>query len=266
VAGTTVRYNWVHDHNAFNWGGIGIRGDDRTRGLIVHHNVAWRCPEKGIITKGDRNRIYNNTCFDNPMVDICVPRDRLPGKIAESEVQNSHSETVNNAAPVISGYYPWQRRRGKDAPPLGEVASNYRGRDPMLADPANLDFRPRAGSPLIDAGQTIPGITDGYKGKAPDIGAYEFGALRWVPGYRNAVWLLQGKGDVRVRLAMPTLEPVAVQVGEQNLTFKPSNWLHCQTVKGAAGTVRVAIPRLGLDAAATPEGPGGAMLPFRTIP
>ena len=86
VSGTEVHHNWVHDHNAFNWGGIGIRGDDKTRGLIVHHNVAWRCPEKGIVTKGDRNRVYNNTCLDNPEIDICVPRDRLPSKISEMAV------------------------------------------------------------------------------------------------------------------------------------------------------------------------------------
>ena len=53
--GTVIRYNWVHDHNAFNWGGIGIRGDDLTRNLIVHHNVAWRCNAKGIMIKGDHN-------------------------------------------------------------------------------------------------------------------------------------------------------------------------------------------------------------------
>ena len=31
-AGTTIRYNWIHDHNAFHWGGSGIRGDDGSRG------------------------------------------------------------------------------------------------------------------------------------------------------------------------------------------------------------------------------------------
>ena len=187
IAGTQIRYNWVHDHNAFNWGGSGIRGDDRTRDLIVHHNVAWRCREKGIITKGDENGIYNNTCLDNPQIDICVPRDRLPGKTKEIEVQNARSETVNNCAADISGYYPWQRRgrQAKSGPPLGKVASNFRGADPMLVDPKRLDFRPRTGSPLIDAGVEIPGVTDGFQGKAPDIGAYEHGAERWVPGYRN---------------------------------------------------------------------------------
>jgi hypothetical protein len=29
----------------------------------------------------------------------------------------------------------------------------------------------------------IPGITDGYVGIAPDIGAYEYGGMDWVPGH-----------------------------------------------------------------------------------
>ena len=45
-----------------------------------------------------------------------------------------------------------------------------------LYDPAGFDFRLRAGSPPIDAGQRLPGVNDGFTGKAPDLGAYEAGA------------------------------------------------------------------------------------------
>lgn len=37
------------------------------------------------------------------------------------------------------------------------------------------DARPKAGSRAIDAGTIIPNITDSYTGKAPDLGAHEFG-------------------------------------------------------------------------------------------
>ena len=43
----------------------------------------------------------------------------------------------------------------------------------VLADPAQGDFTPVAGSALIDRGIAIPGIDDGYAGSAPDIGAVE---------------------------------------------------------------------------------------------
>ena len=281
IRGTVLRHNWVHDHNAFNWGGSGLRGDDRTRGLLIHHNVAWNCRYKGIITKGDENRIYNNTCLNNPERDILVPRGRLPGKTRELEVQNARSETVNNSARVISGRYTWER---KEEPPLGKVAANFSGDDPRLVDPGRFDFRPRAGSPLIDAGQVIPGITDGFRGKAPDIGAYEYGAERWVPGYRNALWILPDgagkRGQVRVLLTMPTLAPVTVSVSggasggavsPARLTFTPADWMRPQTptVTGDAPAVRFVIEDLGLDATVKPgdlDPLGGVRLPFRSMP
>ena len=37
------------------------------------------------------------------------------------------------------------------------------------------DLRPRANAAVIDAGVVIPNVNDNYKGKAPDIGAYEAG-------------------------------------------------------------------------------------------
>ncbi|VGO16371.1 hypothetical protein PDESU_04962 [Pontiella desulfatans] len=67
-----------------------------------------------------------------------------------------------------------------------------------LRDPANYDFRPKAGSPLVDAGAAVkkseipspvlnfPGLK--FEGAAPDIGAYESNAKRyWIPGRRQGV-------------------------------------------------------------------------------
>jgi hypothetical protein len=46
---------------------------------------------------------------------------------------------------------------------------------PLLVDPAGGDFTPRFDSPLVDRGIVIPGISDGFAGAAPDIGAIELG-------------------------------------------------------------------------------------------
>jgi hypothetical protein len=49
--------------------------------------------------------------------------------------------------------------------------------DPQrLYRPEELDFRLRPGSAAVDAGAVLPTITDGYAGKAPDLGAYELGS------------------------------------------------------------------------------------------
>jgi hypothetical protein len=46
--------------------------------------------------------------------------------------------------------------------------------EPRLAAPGRGDFRLAAGSPCVDAGIAVPGITDGrILGTAPDMGAYE---------------------------------------------------------------------------------------------
>ena len=56
------------------------------------------------------------------------------------------------------------------------------GTDPQhLYNPEDLDFRLKAGSAAIDAGMELPTITDGFTGKAPDLGAYELG--RPLPHY-----------------------------------------------------------------------------------
>jgi hypothetical protein len=48
--------------------------------------------------------------------------------------------------------------------------------DPQrLYNPEDFDFRLKPGSAAVDAGTELPGITDGFTGKAPDLGAYELG-------------------------------------------------------------------------------------------
>ena len=48
--------------------------------------------------------------------------------------------------------------------------------DPRLTAPKDDNYTPLPGSPVIDAGTEIGQITDGYSGKAPDIGAIEYRA------------------------------------------------------------------------------------------
>jgi len=47
-------------------------------------------------------------------------------------------------------------------------------------DPQKRDFRPA--SILVDKAREAPGITDGFKGTAQNIGAYEQGGDFWIPG------------------------------------------------------------------------------------
>ena len=40
-------------------------------------------------------------------------------------------------------------------------------------EPTDYDFRLKPTSPAVDAGVELPNITDGFAGKAPDLGAIE---------------------------------------------------------------------------------------------
>ena len=148
----------------------------------MHHNVVWNIGWFGIIVKGDDNSIYNNTCFLNGKIDILPRTNRCKRRSGMEALwldqQNQHSRVFNNAARTIAGL-----SQEPDVPLPESIAShNYQGDAPLLADPERYDFRPKEGSPLIDAGKHVPGKTDGYQGKAPDIGAYEYGGEYWVPG------------------------------------------------------------------------------------
>ena len=56
------------------------------------------------------------------------------------------------------------------------------GPDPRtLYKPEAFDFQLRAGSAAVDAGVRLPGVNDGFTGRAPDLGAYESGQA--VPKY-----------------------------------------------------------------------------------
>jgi hypothetical protein len=183
---TVVRQNWSFGHRKF-----GIRPDGpgmqnveaRMRRARVYRNVVWGLDtthnKEGIKLKGDEHVVAHNSSFDNVNVDIGVP-----AKVQEYR-HNTRTVTRNNAAGEISGH---RNPAVTNVPPGGTVDHNFVGDiASQLNDAANYDFRPRADSPLIDAGVEIEGITREYIGKAPDIGAYESGESNyWIPGFQRA--------------------------------------------------------------------------------
>jgi hypothetical protein len=194
--GSIVRYNWVHGCVTDGYsgrgghGGIGIRADDQSRNNIFHHNVVWDCGQIGIVMKGEDNRAFNNTIFgigepSSPQMDIIFDKMAEPIKVwavqwPQLQRQNHWSEAVNNISRNLVGSHKLDDQLADSE----RIHHNLRGQDarPFLKDPAKFDFRPAAGSPLVDAGVAIPGYTDGFKGKAPDLGAYEADAEPWVAG------------------------------------------------------------------------------------
>jgi hypothetical protein len=87
----------------------------------------------------------------------------------------------------------YQKGSGEDAHSITvgiDAFVNVKPTDPTdprkLYPPELLDFRLAPKSAAIDKGVELPTITDGFKGKAPDLGAYEFGTIP--PHYGPEVW------------------------------------------------------------------------------
>jgi len=178
--GTVVHHNWLHDTPKYGfrfdapipppeWGNNGYS----------HHNVVWN--SSGANPKGMDDRHYNNLLFDNTNIDLII----LDDVATNLDKSNEFTKTINNAADSISGH------RTDVKPVPGIATSNFNGVNEtevlktLLRDPANHDFRPIAGSSLVDAGEVISDADFSHpiQGGAPDIGAYEDGNISyWIPG------------------------------------------------------------------------------------
>jgi hypothetical protein len=202
--GSEVRYNWVHGcktdgHDGReSGGGIGIRADDQSRNNRFHHNVIWNCGMAGIVAKGEDNLVYNNTIFDIkangvPRMYIMLDKSPEPYKVWAVrwpilQTQNVWSKVFNNLTYNICG-----KNNPKDTLNNSEnIFNNFKMNDETLPleDITKFNFKLKDKCDLIDKGIIIP--NNKYKGKAPDIGAYEFGDKYWIPGANwkeNNNWL-----------------------------------------------------------------------------
>jgi hypothetical protein len=196
--GVLLTQNWLHDAPKY---GLRFDGsefaDAYERGTYngaMVRNVAFNTG--GMMLKGDDHRLYSNLCYN-------ISGDAFK-VLTSSQSQHSNHDTIvrNN----IGNYINASRRDDPlENPPVGPTDHNwvnlYPKRDvrELLRDPDNLDFRPRAdAAEIIDVGvdipaeklrcgTTLPDLTTEFKiGRAPDIGAYEFGAKNyWIPGYEG---------------------------------------------------------------------------------
>lgn len=164
--GGVIAYNWVHDNIGDST--VGIYLDNFSKNFVVHHNVVWNCTGSGIRLNSDaiNHQIYNNTVQQvrEPFGTYCYAK-YTPTMQGTRIVNNLVNEAIHPKNPS-------EFVQGELGPKLG-------ANGPGAVD---RDGYPAAGSAAIDAGVVLAGITDGFQGKAPDLGAYEFGGPRWVAG------------------------------------------------------------------------------------
>ena len=191
--GTRLHHNWVHEGYAgtppLPWGGgMGIRGDDKTAGLTIDHNVIWNIGSAGIELKNPDNPTTDmaNRACSNTIFQHSKHNKVKSGMIVETHRNNcnQYSSVVNNLSESIYGH--WFAR------PIGTLADyscNVTGKvvEGLLEDPLNFDFRPKTtATDVIDKGKVFQNLTDSQFGSAPDIGAYERGdSIYRIPGRRE---------------------------------------------------------------------------------
>ena len=190
--GTRMHHNWVHDSYSgtppLPWGGgMGIRGDDKTAGLTIDHNVIWNIGSTGVELKtpdnptpDQVNKVFNNTVFKHSMYNPVKS-----GMIIQTiENQNEYSFVINNLSESIYGHW-FAKPIGKYA----EYSNNDTGEvvESLLESTTLIDFRPKKTAlRVLDKGKVIDGFTTTTIGSSPDIGAYERGdSVYWIPGRRE---------------------------------------------------------------------------------
>ncbi|MEM6344090.1 MAG: right-handed parallel beta-helix repeat-containing protein [Bacteroidota bacterium] len=161
---TSIHHNWFHDSYGPEYAdgrAAGIYLDNDSKGYDVHHNLVWNITWSAVQMNWDA---WNNDIFNNSFWNVGQAMGAwLNGR------QLINNRIWNNYAPIGD----WE---GND------FQNNLIDSNDPFGDRSMRDFRPAVGSPLIDAGMLISGITDGYNGAAPDIGAYEYGDTIWTAG------------------------------------------------------------------------------------
>jgi hypothetical protein len=217
---TRVAYNWVHDTNRqgvrFDYHGQGVyREDGKIHGDGVYqNNVTWNTRPNEI--KGDRHLILNNTVINSSRYPDPFKEEvtiSLQGFKALHDIEGNENSLIRNNIGTIRnrswnlGMFFWNRKQkdGYNIPRAdvipGTAENNITESGACwnyLRDPKNYDFRPKFDSPLVDAGvkttkADLPSEDSNFEfqrivGKAPDIGAYEFGDERyWIPGRQKSI-------------------------------------------------------------------------------
>ena len=178
--GTEIAYNRIHDN--LGWALMpslapcdGIYLDDGCLNFIVHHNEIWNCDDGirlGHILPTHGHRIYNNTLWSN----------RRHGM-------------AQHGTSSFTDIVVWNNLSDHDDFLGTDLRNNLFTSDAKFVAVAQYDFRLSAGSPAIDAGLPVAGITDGLLGVAPDVGAREYNGVAWTAGATGRVGALSLLGD-----------------------------------------------------------------------
>jgi|GEM_PF-1791712 len=180
VANVEIGYNLVHDNHGINnpnqiyFGNNAIYFQDFLTNLVIHHNVSWNtCSgiylDQGCV--GTNVWVLNNTIVGREIRSVTGTAG------AYVWIQNNICTNIfafNNWA-IYAGLSNWVYTVGNESVNPGFV-------NPSTNNGQPLDFSLNYNSPCINAGLSFLPYTYDFVGSAPDVGAYEYGGVKWQAG------------------------------------------------------------------------------------
>ena len=159
-----------------------------TTGMIIAHNtcVSWR-------EAWDGGSFHDAFLWNNLLLGVHPQEDGYWLNVQGAPLTMDYAGYTVNATPVIKLNNVRYQTMQEFAEATGQMKHSVEvGLDvfvnappppghKQIVDPSAVDLRLRPGSKAVDAGTPLPGINDGFIGKAPDLGCYELG--RPVPHY-----------------------------------------------------------------------------------
>ncbi|TXF88065.1 T9SS type A sorting domain-containing protein [Neolewinella aurantiaca] len=221
-----IDHNWFHDAQSRGTlkKAAGIYLDNDPGNVKVHHNVVYNTEWSSIQMNWNATNIeiYNNTLWDG---EAAFGAWHLAGT-AFSNVKIWNTLTnMNSLEPQAD------KQNNKVLQDSAEPFTNE----------AALDFTLVSGASAVDFGREIPGFTDGFMGAAPDAGAYESGADRWVAGIdweiergpNETCYYLPGEGECS-RFPVATGNPFSGNSGLEIFPNPASERLHFKDLNPTA--------------------------------
>ncbi|MDF2925069.1 MAG: carbohydrate-binding cenc domain protein [Paenibacillaceae bacterium] len=160
-----IAYNRIHDNKATK-ANTGLYLDNSSHNFIIHHNLIYNNQEGlRLNLPAEFHLVYNNTFYGN---ELDVKNDW--GYVFTQDTLGT--QMFNNIFSAEQ-LYGRETAHGHNLSPAVS---------PLFVNPVAGDFRLQAGSSAIDEGIALTGITEGYTGSKPDLGALEYGLPAWSAG------------------------------------------------------------------------------------
>ncbi|SNR15955.1 carbohydrate-binding protein [Tenacibaculum jejuense] len=171
-----IHHNWFHD--AESRGKLkkaaGIYLDNDAEGVRVYRNVVWNVEWTNVQINWDGKDIdiFNNT--------LVKAKGGTMGAWHKAGTMFTNVKVWNNITDRNATDQGGNQETEGTWEPQSDKQNNLVDKTSFI-DHINNDFKLKDGSLAVDFGRQITGITNGFKGSSPDVGAYEVGD-NWVPG------------------------------------------------------------------------------------